>query len=421
MNVQAEIITIGDEILIGQTVDTNSAWMGQELNLRGVDIDRIVSIRDTKEAIVHALDQVKPTTQLVLITGGLGPTKDDLTKHVLTEYFGGELIQNDEALENIHRLFNTIGLKVNAVNEAQALLPSTAKALINEVGTASGMHFEKNKCHYISMPGVPYEMKNIMKVHILPFIEEHLVSGHIVHKTLLTHGVPESVLAEMISNWEEELPNPLKLAYLPSPGMVKLRITAKGGDRGFLEASIAREALQLKKLIGNHIYGEDDDSLEKLVGRLLKDKRANLATAESCTGGHLAHRITSVPGSSAYFNGSVVAYDNAIKERVLGVSASSLEEYGAVSEAVVCQMAEGICKLMGTHYGLATSGVAGPDGGSEEKPVGTVWIAVAGPSGTVAKKFTFGKDRLRNIHRSSFMALSMLRQSLIENGKDLRD
>jgi nicotinamide-nucleotide amidase len=411
--VQAEIITVGDEILIGQTIDTNSAWMGQKLNEVGVDVHRVVSIRDTGAAIVNALESLDPKTRIVLITGGLGPTKDDLTKHTLTEYFGGELIFNQPIFEHIQELFRQIGRDISHLNRDQAFLPSNCKVLQNNVGTASGMRFEKDGRYIISMPGVPFEMKFLMREHILPWIGRDLMEQDILHRTFLTQGIPESLLAERISDWETNLPSELKLAYLPSPGIVKLRLTAKG-DKANLLPLFEEQELKLRNILGKAIYGTGASSLQEVLGQMLMEKSLSLSTAESCTGGYIAHLLTSIAGSSNYFKGSIVAYSNEVKQAQLGVKNETIERVGAVSEEVVKEMAEGARERLLTDYAIAISGIAGPDGGSEEKPVGTVWIAIAGPDGCRASLHRFGKHRDRNIKRSALMALDLLRQRLME-------
>ena len=413
MNVEAEIITIGDEILIGQTVDTNSAWMGKQLNDAGVDVDRVVSIRDTKEAIIEALQNVKPTTQLVLMTGGLGPTKDDITKYTLQAYFGGDLVFNQDAYNNVERIFKMFNKEVIEINRLQAMVPSTCTMLLNEMGTAPGMLFERNGVFYVSMPGVPYEMKHLVRKHVLPLIKEKLNTGVVLHRTILTQGVGESFLAEMIKDWQDNLHEEISLAYLPSAGMVKLRLTVKGSDEVFLKGLIEDAAATLLPKIEKYVYGTEDDTLEAVLGNLLKKNNTTLATAESCTGGNIARLLTSVSGSSAYFIGSVVAYHNNVKQNMLDVSEGDLKNHGAVSEPVVLQMAKGAIEKFGTDYAIATSGIAGPDGGTEEKPVGTIWIAVAGPNKVFARKFSFGNNRLRNIQKTSFMALNLLREELM--------
>jgi nicotinamide-nucleotide amidase len=413
MNVEAEIITIGDEILIGQTVDTNSAWMGQQLNDVGVDVDRVVSIRDTKEAIIEALENVKPKTQLVLLTGGLGPTKDDITKYTLQDYFGGDLVFNQEAYDNVERIFKMFKKEVIEVNRLQAMIPSTCIMLLNEMGTAPGMLFERDGVYYVSMPGVPYEMKHLIRTHVLPLIKEKLNPGVVIHRTILTQGLGESFLAEIIKDWQDSLHEEISLAYLPSAGMVKMRLTVKGRDEKFLNELIEDAVAKLLPQIEKYVYGTENDTLESVVGALLKNDNATLSSAESCTGGNIARLLTTIPGSSAYFIGSVVAYHNKVKQNMLDVSENDLKTHGAVSEPVVLQMANGAKEKFGTDYAVATSGIAGPDGGTKDKPVGTIWIAVAGPKRTITRKFNFGNNRLRNIQKTSFMALNMLREELM--------
>jgi nicotinamide-nucleotide amidase len=408
---QAELITIGDEILIGQTIDTNSAWMGQKLNEVGVEVHRIHSIRDTSEAIVQTLDGLHADTQLVLITGGLGPTKDDLTKHTLTRYFGGELQFDQEVFAHIKSLFQQMGRDISHLNRDQAELPSNALIWKNDVGTASAMRFEHEGRFFISMPGVPYEMKHLMHTAVLPWIAENFLQQDIVHRTFLTQGIPESVLAEQIREWELGLPKSLKLAYLPSPGIVKLRLSGMG-ERAALEHSIEEEHQKLRKFIGTEIFGEGRDSLQEVVGRSLIKKGWSLSTAESCTGGYIAHLLTTVSGSSAYFKGGAVAYANEVKVRELGVPQAAIETHGAVSEEVVRAMAVGGCSRFDTEICVSVSGVAGPTGGTEEKPVGTVWIGIHGPSGTWAECFRMGMHRERNIRRSGLTALNLLRKYL---------
>lgn len=409
---QAEIITIGDELLIGQTIDTNSAWMGSKLNEVGVDVRQIRSVADRPEAIVYALDRLLPDTRLVLLTGGLGPTKDDLTKYTLNNYFGGELVFNEEAYANIERIFREIGRDLSKLNRNQALLPSVCEVLINKVGTASGMKFERNGVVYISMPGVPYEMKGLMHEYVFPWVKAQMENFRIHHRTVLTQGVPESVLSNRLEKFEAELPATVKLAYLPSPGLVKLRLTTRGADPD-LEKIINAQAAKMKEILGDVIFGENADSLEEIIGHLLVKRGESLSTAESCTGGYIAHRITSIPGSSRYYLGSVIAYDNRLKREQLGVDEELLKKHGAVSEAVVSAMAEGARKNLGSEWALATSGIAGPDGGSPEKPVGTVWIACSGPDGTQAQLFQFGTNRERTIKKTALMAMDILRRRLI--------
>jgi len=410
---RAEIITIGTEILLGQTVDSNSAWMGQRLSEVGVEVQRITSISDQPSAIVAALDAVLPSTQWVLITGGLGPTKDDLTKHVLTDYFEDRLEYLPEIFEHIEALFAKMGRVPNALNRPQADFPVKAELLRNAMGTAQGMLWTEHGRRYVSMPGVPYEMKHILETAVLPLMRAEQAEIH-VHRYFVVQGIPESDLALRIADWESALPEGISLAYLPSPGVVKLRLSAHVASEGeqAMRAQMDQEAAALKVLLGADCYAEDLLPLEVVVGELLKAAGQTVATAESCTGGSIAARLTSIPGSSAYLIGGVVAYSNTVKEQQLGVRKADLLVHGAVSEPVVRQMAEGVRKRLKTDWALATSGVAGPDGGSEAKPVGTVWIALAGPNGTWSKNFSMGLNRSRTVEKSVLAALDALRRAL---------
>lgn len=416
---KVEIITIGDEILIGQIVDTNSAWMAVELNQIGVSIAQITTISDNREHLINALNEAKQRADIVLITGGLGPTKDDRTKNVLCEYFDSELVLHEPTLENIQQLFyKRSGVKMSQINRDQALIPACCEPLLNTGGTAPGMWFEKEGIIFVSMPGVPFEMKQLMTDHVLPRLKERNGKGRIVHKTVMIVGLSESGLAQTISEWEDALPEHIKLAYLPSPGQIRLRLSAFGDDEERLRAEVAERIEKLKLIIPDSIFGYDNETLPGVLGELLKATGRTMASAESCTGGFIAHSITSVPGSSNWYKGSVIAYSNEVKEKVLKVCEADIETYGAVSQQVVEQMAEGVRKLLKTDYAVATSGIAGPDGGSEEKPVGTVWIAVAGHEKVVSKRYNFGNNRERNIIRSSQSALDMLRLMLLkENNK----
>ena len=414
----AEIITIGDEILIGQVIDTNSAWIAQKLNLIGFKVKQITSISDDREHILSALKEAESRAQLIIITGGLGPTKDDITKPALCDYFNSKLIFNEEAYHNIEKLFLPRNLVITEINRKQAELPHNCLPLKNTEGTAYGMWFEKNNKVFISMPGVPYEMKAMLAKEVIPGIKLHFKAPAIVHRTVLTQGIGESYLSDMIAEWEEALPAYIKLAYLPSPGMVRLRLSATGEDKDALSKELDSHIKSLQKLIPKFIYGYDLEKLEEIIGKLLLARKATLSTAESCTGGYIAHLITSVPGSSGYFAGSVVSYSNLIKEQELGVSKKDLLEFGAVSQQVVEQMALGIKKKYKTDYAIATSGIAGPTGGTPEKPVGTVWIAIASPKGAVSRKLLLGQDRKRNIVMTAFAALNKLRKEL--NGEAIR-
>ncbi|HNW51800.1 MAG TPA: competence/damage-inducible protein A [Prolixibacteraceae bacterium] len=410
----AEIITIGDEILIGQIVDTNSAWMATELNAIGVKIAQITSISDNPEQLVEALDNARKRANIVLMTGGLGPTKDDRTKKVLTSYFHSQLVQNAETLQIVTDIFQKRGLEVTPLNIDQALVPECCTVLPNRAGTAPGMWFEDEGVIFVSMPGVPYEMKHLMTGQVLPRLRALNSAGRIVHRTIQTIGIPESFLAKELESWEDALPEHIHLAYLPSPGLIRLRLSAFGEDEKQLEAEVNSQIEKLNRIIPDAIYGYGEISISEVIGELLKDKKSMVSTAESCTGGMIAHQITLIPGSSEWFKGSVVAYSNEVKQKVLGVEEQMLIRHGAVSEEVVRQMAEGVRKVIGTEYGVATSGVAGPSGGTPEKPVGLVWIAVAGPEKTIAEAFRFSSDRERNITRAALTALDKLRLMLKE-------
>lgn len=416
---QAEIITIGDEILIGQIVDTNSAWMAQQLNLAGISVKQISSVSDSREHILKALDEAATRADIILITGGLGPTKDDITKRTLCEYFKTTLVFSEAVYKDVEAIFRTFGKEVTPINKLQAEVPANCKPLSNKAGTAPGMWFEEKGKIFVSMPGVPFEMKGIMRDHVMPELKRKLKLPHILHRTVLTQGIGESVLAELIEKWEDSLAeHTIKLAYLPSPGMVRLRLSVSGTDEKSLNTIVDRKVEELKKIAGEFIfgyeeYGKEKTTLAQVVGELLKERKQTLATAESCTGGYMAHLITAIPGSSQYFKGSVIAYANEIKMLELNVSEEMLAKHGAVSREVVEQMARALRIKFKTDHAIAVSGVAGPDGGTEEKPVGTVWIAIASREKVHAEKFIFGNDRGRNIQRAANAALDMLRKDLI--------
>lgn len=417
-NVKAAIITIGDEILIGQIVDTNSAFISRELNKNGIRISKKYSIADSAEAINEALDEHIGKVDVLIFTGGLGPTKDDITKYTLNTYFNGKLVRNEQVYGMLSAYFSSFGREFSEANQGQAMVPDVCHILPNKRGTAPGMLFEKEGTLVFSLPGVPYEMEGLLVEEAIPVIREKFDMPAVIHKTILTQGVPESILMVKIQDWENSLDPRVKLAYLPSPGIVRLRLTA---IEHFPEAEayILEKAEALKPLIGERIFGYDEDTLEGVVMKQLMAKGATVSFAESCTGGYLAHKLTSVPGSSKVFNGSLVAYGYDIKSNMLGVSPEVLMREGAVSEPVVMRMAEGVKEKFGATYAIATSGIAGPDGGTAEKPVGTVWIAVSGPNGSRAKKFRFPGNRLRNIQMTALAGLDMLRtemQSTSEQG-----
>ncbi|MEI7727730.1 MAG: competence/damage-inducible protein A [Bacteroidota bacterium] len=413
-----EIINIGDELLIGQVVNTNASWMAEQLNLSGFRVYQFTIISDSRQHILDALTEAENRAEVVLISGGIGPTKDDITKHTLCEYFNTRLVFNQEAYRDVEALFARRGYPVTELNQQQAELPENCTGIPNKLGTARGMWFEKDrpgggKTYFASMPGVPFEMKAMMTDYIIPLLKKSFNAPFIYHKTILTQGVGESFLAARIESWENALPSNVKLAYLPQPGIVRLRLSGEGFDEEVLHRQIDAEVLKLQSLIPDYIFGYDDETLEMIVGRILKEKQCTLATAESCTGGVIAHMITSVPGSSVYFKGSVVAYANEIKENILGVSTESLEKYGAVSKQVVTEMAISIKAKFDVDYAIATSGIAGPDGGTQEKPVGTIWIAIATPNEVLANQYLFGDSRERNIRRTALQALNMLRKKLM--------
>ncbi|UBM62390.1 competence/damage-inducible protein A [Candidatus Sulfidibacterium hydrothermale] len=410
---KAEIINIGDELLIGQVVNTNASWMAEQLTKAGFSVVQITTIADDATAIKTAIDGAFQRADAVLISGGLGPTKDDITKKTLAEYFNAKMVFHEPTFEQVKKIFAARNFPVTEINRQQALIPDNCTPLFNKNGTAPGMWFEKNGKVAVSMPGVPFEMKAMMEEQVIPKLLQHFQLGHIVFQTVMTTGMPESMLAEKIKTWEENLPDHIHLAYLPQPGIVRLRLTAKGEDKEKLTAEINAEVAKLKKIIPEIIYGYNDVLLEEVTGNLLRSKGKTVSTAESCTGGYIAHLITSIAGSSDYFEGSVVSYSNRIKTEVLGVKPQTLEKYGAVSREVVLEMAEGVRRKLKTDYSIAVSGIAGPTGGTPEKPVGTVWIAVSGPEGSEAQLFHFGEHRGRNIRRSALAALNMLRLKLI--------
>lgn len=409
----AEIITIGDEILIGQTVDTNSAWIGMQLNLLGVMVSRITSVSDTREEIKSALSESLGRTGLVLMTGGLGPTSDDITKETLAEYFGSKLVTDEEVLAVVTERLRKRNLELTDNNRRQALVPDNCTVLANHMGTAPGMLFNEDGKIIISMPGVPSEMKHIMQEHVLPLIASRAGGRVIIHKNIMTYGTFEAKLAERLMIFEQELPREVRIAYLPAWGVIKLRLTGIGDDRNSISGMIDEQVRKLYSIIPDVIYGEDEATLEEIIGKKLLDNHLTLSTAESCTGGKIASLITSVPGSSAWFRGSVVAYDNSIKTSLLFVDAETIRLHGAVSEETAVAMARGIRKLTGTDYSVAVTGIAGPAGGTPEKPVGTVWIAVASYSGVVVEKHSFADNRIINVSRSATTALNMLRKQII--------
>ena len=407
MNV--EIITIGDELLIGQVVDTNSAWMAKELNAIGAEVLHITTVRDRREEMIEAFDEAFSRVNVVLVTGGLGPTKDDITKQTLCDYFGTRLVFSTEVYAHLEKLLQQRGLQMNPSNRDQALVPESCTVIQNTVGTAPILWFEHEGRILVSMPGVPSEMKQVMASDILPrlsaFRQEAVV---ILHHTCLVRNFAESALSEFLDDFERNLPDDIRLAYLPTPGLIRLRLTARGYEKEKVCQELDEQSNKLHLLLGKNILCNEHLSLPDIIGRYLKERGWMLATAESCTGGNIAHQITKIPGCSAYFKGSVVAYSNEIKERVLGVSQADLDAYGAVSEPVVRQMCEGVCRLMQAECSVAVSGIAGPDGGTPEKPVGTVWIAAKCGDKVRTQLRSFASRRENNIARATQAALLLL-------------
>ncbi|MEQ8706673.1 MAG: competence/damage-inducible protein A [Phaeodactylibacter sp.] len=408
----AHLITIGDEILIGQIVDTNSAWMGQQLNLNGVNVTGISTVSDDVGGIQSALAQGLKSADVVLITGGLGPTKDDITKKVLAEFTGGGLVFHEQTYQRIERFFHQLGRQPTEAHRLQSFMPDNAVLLPNRMGTAPGMWFEFEGKVIVSMPGVPYEMKAIMQQEVLPRIRERYPVARIAHRTLLTAGEGESRIAERVADLEAALPPHIKLAYLPNLGRVRLRLSSRGSQSTDYLDELEGWASRFRERVADLLFGEEEDRLEAVVGQMLKAHGLWLCTAESCTGGYLAHLITSIPGSSAYFRGGIVAYSNALKMGKLGVRESTLEQEGAVSEATVREMVAGTLAHFGGDIAIAISGVAGPGGGSPEKPVGTIWLAVGNRNGTETRLLQAGKDREKNIEYTGAHALNFIRQFL---------
>ncbi|CAN5212531.1 CinA family nicotinamide mononucleotide deamidase-related protein [soil metagenome] len=410
----ASIITIGDELLIGQVVDTNSCWIAQQLNMAGIAVVRRVAVGDDADQIWKTLGEETLHAQIILITGGLGPTADDITKPLLCKYFGGKLIIDEPALENVKYLFEQVFKRpVTEVNLKQAEVPDVCTVIQNKRGTAPGMWFEKSGKIYISMPGVPHEMKGILE-DALPLLKDHFRLPVIIHKTLLTAGIGESMLAEQISDLEASLPKHIKLAYLPAYGMVRLRLSSSSYQKTEIEQEINKYFLQLQKAVSPYLVTNEDESMAQTVGKILTDKNKTLATAESCTGGYIAHLITSIAGSSKFYIGSIISYSNDVKTALLDVPVKTLKDSGAVSESTVIHMANGLLKKIPADYSIAVSGVMGPEGGTAEKPVGTVWIAVASTSDTKTMKLSLRFDRERNIQITAIQALNFMRKFILD-------
>ena len=413
-NILTEIITIGDEILYGQTLDTNSHWLSGELDKIGIRVKRKTTIGDTEKDILAAFEKAEHDVDLVLITGGLGPTKDDLTKPCLVKYFNTNLILNQEALEDVKSYLESKGREVTELNRKQAEVPENASIIRNDYGTAPGLWIEKEGKIFVSMPGVPREMKFMINNEVLKKLREHFKTGLIYHKIVHTVGIGESWLSDLISEWEDQLPEHIRLAYLPSLGQVKLRLTATGNNMNLLEKEVDQEIKKLKEIAGEYIFGYDQQNLESVIGDMLVQQKKTIAVAESCSGGYIAHLITTIPGSSRYFNGSMVPYQNEIKINLLNVDKDIINNHGAVSKETVTSMAENIRKKFNADIGLATSGIAGPEGGTDKKPVGTVWIALSEKDHVESERLSLGKDRLLNIQLSGVYLLNMLRKRLLK-------
>ena len=411
--IRAEVITIGDEILFGQIIDTNTQWISTELTNIGIRTVRKTSVGDEADVILAAFTEAAARADVVLITGGLGPTKDDITKKTLCQFFGVGMVRNQTALDLVTDFFEKRGRQMTDLNRMQADLPENAEYIQNDWGTAPGMWFDHNDTVFISLPGVPFEMKSLMTHRMLPKLKERFEMPVIRHKMVRTIGMGESFLAERIEAWEDALPPHIRLAYLPSFGQVKLRLTATGADNEQLGRELDQQVATLLPLIGEYVYGYDGDEIETVVIRLLEEKNLMLGVAESCTGGQVAATLTKVPGVSAVFAGGVVSYSNEVKIIALGVRPETLGTFGAVSEPTVSEMAEGVRIMLGTDVGIATSGIAGPDGGTPDKPVGTIWIAVATDKGTVTKHLKLTQYREQNITLTTTYLLNLLRKQLI--------
>jgi len=419
-NINAEIITIGDEILIGQVIDTNSAWIAQQLNSIGINVFQITSVSDNNHHIVNALDLSTSRADLIIITGGLGPTKDDITKQTIAGYFNTKLVRDQDVLDHIIQLLEPRGVKINDLNIQQSDIPENCNLLHNACGTAPGMWLEKENKIFVFMPGVPFEMKYIVSEQLIPRLKNQFITPAIVHKTLMLQGIAESMLAQHIEEWEYQLPETIKLAYLPSPGLIRLRLTAKGDSEEILKNSISEQVEKLKPYIKPWYFADDDETIEVTVGKLLKNNNKTLSIAESCTGGKIAHMITSIPGCSDYFKGGIIAYSNEIKKNILSIDPKLIVNFGAVSKEVVEAMAINIRNKFKTDYSISTSGIAGPNGGTLEKPLGTIWIAVASQNKVFSKKYSFGdSNRERNIQRATLSVLSELRKFLLADFQNI--
>jgi nicotinamide-nucleotide amidase len=412
---QAEIITIGDEILIGQIVDSNSAFIAKELNKAGVSVYQITSVQDDKQHILNALEEANERSQLVIITGGLGPTKDDITKQTLCTYFKDRLVENKSVLDNIEMLFKKyISTPISDLNRRQALVPSKAEVLHNPYGTAPGLWLENSGTVFTSLPGVPHEMKNLITTEVIPRTVKKFDRPHIIHRTLMTYGLGESAIANMLENWEDDLPEFIKLAYLPSLGRVRLRLSAKGPDKSILENELEKQLKQACSILGDIVNGEEEEGgIEASTAKLLIEKKVTLSAAESFTGGRIAERITNISGASNYFKGAIVGYATDAKIKVLGVDAALIEKHSVVSREVAIMMAKNVKKILGTDFSIATTGNAGPTKGDSDVAVGTVYIAISTPERTFAEKYVMGNSRERVTQKSVNKAFELLQKEIL--------
>ncbi|WP_338793683.1 competence/damage-inducible protein A [Bernardetia sp. MNP-M8] len=412
--IPAYIVAIGDELLYGQTLNTNAYSLSKMLTDVGFKVIKHISIADERQAILDTFEEMSKVAKIVLITGGLGPTKDDITKKTFAEYFNVGMRRDEVVLKHIENLFSSRGRMMTDLNKSQADVPTNCTVIHNMYGTAPGMWFEKNGCIFVSMPGVPYETENIMSNEVIPRLLDFFKPPFIVHKKVQTIGVPESILAQTIEDWENDLPSHVRLAYLPHLGKVTLRLTSEGDDKEKIEEELNNQVKKVIPLIEKYVYGFDDETIEGKVADLLKEKNLTLGIAESCTGGYVARTFTQHEGASAFFEGGIIAYSNDVKIKILGVKLDTIIKYGSVSEQTALEMAEGIRRTLGTKIGIATTGVAGTGGGTPEKPVGTVWIAYSDENETVAKTYQLTKNRNLNIQLSTNAVLNLLRKKLIE-------
>ncbi len=413
----AEIITIGDEILIGQVIDTNSTFIAKQLNKIGISVYQITSVQDDREHILKSLREAQKRAKVVIVTGGLGPTKDDITKHTFCEFFDDTLVENKQVLEHVEELFrkHISNTPISDINRMQALVPATATVLHNAYGTASGMWFEKDGTVFVSLPGVPFEMKNLISVEVVPRLVERFERPYIIHRTLVTYGLGESAIANRIESWEENLPSFVKLAYLPNLGKVRLRLTAKGTEKKVLEKAVETESQKLSDLLGDIIYGiEDDETLEELIAKLFTAKKMTLATAESFTGGAIAEKIVSVPGASVFYKGSIVSYATEAKINVLNVPKDVIDTNSVVSEAVAISMVENVKKMFNTDFAIATTGNAGPTKGDSDADVGTVFIGIATPNAVFAQKFNMGNHRTKIVEKAVNKGFELLQKEILK-------